>query len=117
MKKWEKALHRVGDFKMTIATKVYPNHFTAGYCSDICRVPTLYLRGYESSTQTLRPSPRKRKLELLYVSAPSKKRSRNIIRDGTSMNDQSTTISPPLNNHEYETTPINLCLKTTTYRI
>ena len=49
MKKWEKALPRGGDFKMTMTTKICSNHFTAGYCSDICWVPTLYLRGYESS--------------------------------------------------------------------
>ena len=102
MKKLEKGLHRGGNFKMTMATKVCSNHFTAGYCSDICRVPTLYLRGYESSTPTLRPSPWKRKLELSHVSALLKKRSRNVICDGTSMNDQSTTITLPLNNHDYE---------------
>ena len=50
MKKWEKALRRVGDFKMTMATKICSNRFTVGYCSDICRVSTLYLRDYESYT-------------------------------------------------------------------
>ena len=109
MKKWKKALHRGGDFKMMMATKVCSNHFTAENCSDICRVPTLYLRGYESYTSTLRLSPRKRKLEHSHISAPPKKRSRSIIRDGTRINDQSTTIAPPLSDHNYETTPINSC--------
>ena len=73
-KKWEKALHGCGDFKMTMATKLCSNHFTAGDCSDICRVPTLYLRG---SASTLSLSPWKRKLGLSNVSARPKKRSRN----------------------------------------
>ena len=98
---------------MTMATKVFFYHFTAGYWSDICRVPTLYLKGYESSRSTLRLSPRKRKLGLSHVSAPPKKRSMNINCDGTSMNDQSTIITPPLNDHNYETTPINSCSRTT----
>ena len=82
LKKWGKVLDRGGGFKMAMATKACSNHFTAGYCSDICRVPTLYLRGYESSTSTLRRYPRKRKLELSSVFAPPKKRSRNVNRDG-----------------------------------
>ena len=89
---------------MTMATKFCSNHFTAGDCSDICRVPTLYLRG---SASTLSLSPRKRKLGLSHISAPPKKRSRNINHDGTSMNDQNTPITPPLNDHDYETAPIN----------
>ena len=98
---------------MTMATKVCSYRFTVGYCSDICRVPTLYLRGYGSSTSTLRLSPGKRKLKLSHVFAPPKKRTRNINRDGTSMNDLSTTITPPLNDHDYETIPINSCSRTT----
>ena len=113
VKKWEKALCRGGDFKMKMATKFCSNHFTAGYCPYICRVPTFYLRGYESSTSTLRFSPRKRKLKLSHASTPPKKRTRNVNRDGTSMNDQSTTIIPLLNYHDYETTPINSCSRTT----
>ena len=71
------------------------------------------LRGYESSTLTFRLSPRKRKLNLSHVSAPPKKRTKNINRDRTSMNDQSTTITPPSNYHDYEATPINSCSRTT----
>ena len=97
---------------MTIATKVCSNHFTAGYCSDICIVPIIYLRGYVSSTPTLRVSPGKRKMKLSYISAPPKKKTRYIKRNGTSMNDQSITITPPSNNYDYETAPINSCLRT-----
>ena len=97
-----------------MATKAFSNPLYRRIFSDICRVPALYLRSYKSSTSILRLSPRKRKLEFSHVSAPPKKRSRNIIRDGTSMNNQSTTITPPLNDHDYETTPINLCSRTTT---
>ena len=111
MKKWKKALHRGGYFIMTMATKVCFNHFTAGYSSDISRVPISYLTSYESSTSTSRLSPWKRELELSNVFELPKKRSRNINHDGTSMNDQSTTITPPLNNHD--SAPINLCLRTT----
>ena len=110
---WEKALRRGGDFKMTMATKVCSNHFTAGYCSDIFRVPTLYLKGNECSTSTLRLSPGKRKLKLSNVSTLPQKTTRNINRDGTSMNDQSATVVPPLNDHDYKTTPINSCSRTT----
>ena len=37
----------------------------------------------------------------------------NINCDETSMNDQSTTITPPLSDHDHETTPINSCSRTT----
>lgn len=39
---WEKQLHRT----ITMGTKVCSNHFTSGYCSDVCRTPSLYLNGY-----------------------------------------------------------------------
>ena len=64
-------------------------------------------------TSTLRLSPRKRKLNLSHVSIPPKKTTRNVKRDGTSEDDQSTTMTPPINDHDYETTPINSCSRTT----
>ena len=42
MQTLEKMLNRGGNFKMSINTKVCSNHFAAGYCSDVCTIPTLF---------------------------------------------------------------------------
>ena len=47
--KWQKSLNRGGDFKVSMSTKVCSNHFAAGYRSDQCITPTLYLKGYSYS--------------------------------------------------------------------
>ena len=39
-----KMLNRGGNFKMSMSTKVCFNYFAAGYCSDVCSVPTLFLK-------------------------------------------------------------------------
>ena len=44
--KWQKVLNRGGDFKVSMPTKICSNHFAAGYRSDWCTIPTLYLKGY-----------------------------------------------------------------------
>ena len=35
-----------GKFKMLMSSKICSNHFTAGYCPDVCRITTLHLKGY-----------------------------------------------------------------------
>lgn len=47
MKMWDKMLNRRGRYKTSMNTAVCSNHFTAGYCSDVCRIPTLYMQGYD----------------------------------------------------------------------
>ena len=81
--KWQKLPNRGGDFKVSITTKVCSNHFAAGYRSDQCTTPTLYLKGYTHLQEIKkRISPCKRKL--LAVSSPSPpKRACNIKRDGS----------------------------------
>ena len=32
---------------MSMSTKVCSSHFAAGYCSDVCPIPTLFLKGYK----------------------------------------------------------------------
>ena len=49
MKKWENLLNRGGKFKMAMSSKVCSNHFAAGNCSDLCRIPMLFLKGYENT--------------------------------------------------------------------
>ncbi|CAB3995534.1 Hypothetical predicted protein [Paramuricea clavata] len=58
--KWRKLLNRK-PFKVTSNTKVCSNHFQAGYRSEECPNPTLYLKGYCPDKQKkTRPSPKKR---------------------------------------------------------
>ena len=81
--KWQKLLNRGGDFKVSMSTKVCSNHFAAGYRSDHCTTPTLYLKGYPYPQEIKkRKSPSKRKL-LAVSSPPPPKRARNIKRDGS----------------------------------
>ena len=47
MQTWAKMLNKGGNFKMSMSTKVCSNHFAAGYCTDVCPIPNLFLKGYE----------------------------------------------------------------------
>ena len=60
MRKWEKVLNRGVNFKMSMSTKVCSNQFAADYCSSECRVPTLFLKGYDVPCSNKRRSPRQR---------------------------------------------------------
>ena len=87
--KWQKLQNRGGDFEVSISTKVCSNHFVAGYRSDQCTIPTLYLKGYTHLQEIKkRKSPSKRKL-LAVSSPPPPKRARNIKTDG---NDNLNTV-------------------------
>ena len=58
--KWRKLLNRK-HFKVTSNTKVCSNHFQAGYRSEECSNPKLYLKGYCPDKQKkTRPSLKKR---------------------------------------------------------
>ena len=50
--KWQKLLNRIGDFKVLMSTMVWLNHFAAGYRSDQCTSPTLYLKMIYSLAKT-----------------------------------------------------------------
>ena len=65
-----------GDFKVSMSTKVCSNPFAAGYRSDQCTTPTLYLKGYTHLQEIKKKkSLNKRKLP--------PKRARKIKRDGS----------------------------------
>ena len=57
MRAWEKMLNKRGNFKMLMSTKVYSNHFAAGYCSDVCPIPTFFLKGYKDEPTMKRKVP------------------------------------------------------------
>ena len=99
--KWQKLLNRGGDFKVSMSTQACSNHFAAGYRSDQCTIPTLYLKGYTHLQETKkRKSPSKRKL--LAVGSPSPpKRACNIKRDGSD-NINSVFIVEQHGDHIYE---------------
>ena len=81
--KWQKLLNRGGDFIVSMFTKVCSNHFAAGYRSDQCTTPTLYLKGYTHLQEIKkRKSPSKRKL-VAVSSPPPPKGARNIKGDGS----------------------------------
>ena len=102
MKKWEKMLNRGGSFKISMSTKVFSNHFAAGYCGDICPIPTLYLKAYEISKPP-RKSPRKR-VSIEELGTPAKmKRTRHVYRDsGENIFDHCVLLTPPPCDHDYE---------------
>ena len=81
-------------------TTVFSNHFGAGYRSDQCTTPTLYLKDYTHLQEIKKmKSPSKRKL--LAVSSPPPKRARNIKRDGND-NVNSVFIVEQHGDHIYE---------------
>ncbi len=76
--KWRKLLNRK-HFKVTSNTKVCSNHFQAGYRSEECPNPTLYLKGYCPDKQKKtrrRPSPKVSRESL--ASKPKRQRRSNI---------------------------------------
>ena len=105
-KKWDKALNRGGNFKVTLSTKVCSNHFAAGYCSDSCSVPTLFLKGYDVERPNSCHSPRKRCLDETTPhnkAVAQKKSRRHFYRQSTDdiEDDPAVVTSPPLD-HDYE---------------
>ena len=91
MKKWEKVLNRGGNFKMSMSTKVCSNHFAAGYCSSECRIPALFLKGYDVPCSSKRPSPRKRLSET--QSFLKSKRIREVYLTGLDNSDNNIECS------------------------
>ena len=103
MKKWEKVLNRGGNFKMSMSTNVCSNHFAAGYCSSECRIPTLFLKGYDVPCGSKRSSSRKRLSET--QSFLKYKRSREVYRTGLDNSDNNIecSVTPPASKeHDYE---------------
>ena len=99
--KWEKILNRGGGFKFTMSTRVCSNHFAAGYRSDHCRLPTLYLKGDNKTRNKKRKSPSKRKA-LDHFTSPTVKRSLNLNRNGSDFIDINTIYTPQHGDHIYE---------------
>ena len=110
IKSWQKVINRK-NFKVTASTKVFSNHFAAGYCSDICRIPTLYMKGYIlEPVKHKQPSDRSADLS----SVP--KRQRQIYRDGSDDTvtkfDQNPQTPNPSADHDYDNLyESNLCAR------
>ena len=97
---------------MTMSTKLCSNHFSAGYCSDLCRIPTLFLKGYENTLNdksAFRFSRKRQNSGGSSAFSPPNKRSRNITRNGFDSDDgvmNSVIITPPpVLEHCYEVNP------------
>ncbi|XP_046844577.1 uncharacterized protein LOC124438460 [Xenia sp. Carnegie-2017] len=74
---WQKLINRK-NFKVTTNTKVCSNHFLAGYRSEGCPNPTLYLKGYQSKETSKRLPPKDRSKSNI----PKRKR-RKILCEGS----------------------------------
>ena len=112
MRKWEKVLNCGGNFKMSMSTKVCSNHFAAGYCSIECRIPTLFLKGYDVPCSSKRRSPRKRLSET--ESFLKSKRSRQVYRTRLDSMDNNTecSVTPPASKeHDYEVDTEGSCAR------
>ena len=112
MRKWEKVLNRGGNFKMSMSTKVCSNHFAAGYCSSECRIPSLFLKGYDVPCSSKRRSLRKRLSES--QSFLKSKRSRQVYRTGLDSMDNNIecSVTPPASKeHDYEVDTEGSCAR------
>jgi len=87
---WQRQLNK----QITMSIKVCSNHFTSGYCSDVCRVPTLYLNGYD-----------KDEYQLLFggenFAVPRKMARIEEDESGDDDSDSSEVITPCLQDHDY----------------
>ena len=98
-KHWEKMLNRVGNFKMSMSTKVCSNLFPAGYCSDVCPIPTLFLKSYEDEPTMKREVPIDR---TNIVSPPRKKLIYHRNGFDNTPSKEVEICTPYINKHEYE---------------
>ena len=102
---------------MSMQTKVCSNQFSAGCCSDTCRIPTLYMKGFITEP-TKRAMPNKRLSEL----PPTKRR--QVYRDGFETL-ETIEQTPHTGDHTYDTLkseinsrsrPFNQCAACTSKR-
>lgn len=93
---WEKQINREG-FKVSKWTVVCSNHFVAGYYSDMCNVPTLYMKGYDQQP----PKKRKEPFDRIAAQQPPLKKSRNVFRYGRTEY-HLPVQSPVVNDHDYD---------------
>ena len=78
-----------------MSIKVCSNHFTSGYCSDVCRVPTLYLNGYDKDEYKLLFGGDK---SAVPMKIPRIEEDDNVKDD---IIDRSEVITPCLQDHDY----------------
>ena len=98
---------------MTICKKVFSNHFAADYCSGLCRIPTLFLKGYENTlpndTSAFRCPRKRQNNDGSSTFSPPNKRSQNITRNGFSSDDDVMNLViitlPAVLEHCYEMNP------------
>ena len=108
-REWEEKLQRgtkqgknsttIKKFSVSLSTKVCSNHFAAGYCSDHCRIPTLYLRGYntdENCTDRVK-GKRKTLLGMNSLTIHSSKRRKQIQHDNQQNTTELISIHPASN--------------------
>ena len=95
-----------------MSTKVCSNHFAAGYGSSECRIPKLFLKGYDVPYCSKRPSPRKRLSETQRFL--KSKRIRQVYRTGldNSGNNIECSVTPPASKkHDYEVDTEDSCAR------
>ncbi|XP_057309315.1 uncharacterized protein LOC130647467 [Hydractinia symbiolongicarpus] len=107
MQLWGKMMQRGGNFKISMSTKVCSNHFTAGYCSDVCRIPTLYMKGYDQQLPKERQGAVKRSSSIDFET-PVKKRSRHVTRKSTDEPQNDILLSPTPKDHDYEISEVDM---------
>ncbi|XP_057310054.1 uncharacterized protein LOC130648051 [Hydractinia symbiolongicarpus] len=107
MRIWGKMMQRGGNFKISMSTKVCSNHFTAGYCSDVCRIPTLYMKGYDQQLPKERQGAVKRSSSIDFET-PVKKRSRHVTRKSTDEPQNDILFSPTPKDHDYEISEVDM---------
>ena len=99
MRAWEKMLNKRGNFKMLMSTKVCSNHFAAGYCSDVCPIPTFFLKGYKDEPTMKRKVPVDR---TNILSPPRKKRIYHCNGFDNTPSEEVEICTPYINEHQYE---------------
>ena len=104
------------DFKFTKNTRVCSNHFSAGYYSDHCNIPTLHMKGYDTEPFTASDNSQKRKepVDRTLISPPPK-RSRYVVRNSDDPVEQSIEEiqTPHVHDHNYDLTRREGCARCT----
>merc|ERR1712080_50057 len=103
---WQEALDRGSEFKVRLRrTKVWSNHFAAGYYNPNCSVPTLYMKGYGTLMRTRKDKavsggiPKKRKRKDVAIPVQNE-----INNDSPTLDDVPLIMSTAdLHDHDYFT--------------
>lgn len=102
MKSWEKMIDRKDGFKVTMGTKVCSNHFRAGYCSDVCPVPMLYMKGYDTETSVKHDNIQNTQVQLTQTLNNNKIQAEQTwINNNENTENNNQTCSVVMKDHNY----------------